>query len=123
MGKQANAAQKNYDHIAEQTKQANIERDSLATTNEQAKKEIEELKPKVKAAWTVHARWEKALHPPKTTTKKHHEHKRDGHKSEHRERKHHDHKQHDHENRDHEPEDHDHKSRHDQQVNYGSNDA
>jgi len=76
--KQANKAQHDYDHLAGIMKQKNSERDALMKENSEAKGQIELLTPQTKAAWNAHAKWEAALHPPTTTTKKSH-HKQKGH--------------------------------------------
>jgi len=79
--KQANKAQENYDHLAGIMKEKNAVRDALIKENSEAKSTIELLTPQTKAAWTAHAKWDAALHPPTTTTKKHPKHKSHGHKS------------------------------------------
>lgn len=86
--KQANKAQKNYDHLAGIMKEKNSVRDALLKENSEAKRTKELLTPQVKAAWTAHARWDAALHPSTTTTK-HPKHKGHGHKSEGHGHKHH----------------------------------
>merc|ERR1719346_760448 len=85
--KQANEAQKKYDHFAAIMKEKNSLRDALIKQNSQAKQDIELLTPQTKAAWTAHARWDAALHPP-TTTKKHSKRKGHNHKSGKHEHKH-----------------------------------
>jgi len=62
-------------------KEKNSVRDALIKQNSEAKRDIELLTPQTKAAWTAHARWDAALHPPTTTTKSHPKHKGHSHKS------------------------------------------